>query len=327
METVQEGMLFRGRDFELIIDKTTGKISRFRFRGTELVREGPWPNFWRAPTDNDYGGQWQERLGVWKDAGPGILVTEVEATQISPYTGELLVRGELPTGDGSSYEIRYRVRGNGEVSVHGRLDPGTGSLPRMPRFGMRMELPREFENVVWFGRGPHESYWDRKAGSPVGRFRQTVSQQYHPYVRPQETGNRTDVRWFALENAAGTGLLVVAEGGSGPFGVGEEIMAGDRFRPGDPWPYLSFSALHFTQEDLDDGAEKDQRHAGELKERDLVAVNVDLLQMGVSGIHSWGTTALPKYSLPYGRYEYGFTLRPYSSGSPPVWEAARLRIR
>ena len=103
-------------------------------------------------------------------------------------------------------------------------------------------------------------------------------------------------------------------------------MAEDRDRVGTAWPHLSFSALHFTQEDLDDGPEKDQRHAGELEERDLVALNIDLRQMGVSGFNSWGTTALPKYSLPYGKYEYQFTLRPFQAGDAPPWELARERL-
>jgi len=327
METLQDGMRFSGPDFELVMNRTTGRITRYRFKGTDLLLTGPWPNFWRAPTDNDYGGRWQERLGVWKEAGPGIRVTAVEATQLTPYTGEFRVLGELPTADGATYEIRYTVRGDGDVQIHGTLSPGAGALPRMPRFGMRMELPAGFEAVEWFGRGPHESYWDRKAAASVGHFRSTVAGQYHPYVRPQETGNRTDARWFALEDGSGVGLLFLADGGSGPFGVDEEVMADDRYRPGTEWPYLSFSALHYTQGDLDDGPEKDQRHAGELKPRETVFVNVDLRQMGVGGINSWGPTALPEYSLPYGRYDYAFTLRPFDSGGPPPAEQARLRIR
>jgi beta-galactosidase len=327
METLQEGILFRGERFELVIDKGSGRITRYQYDGKDLLLSGPWPNFWRAPTDNDYGGRWQERLAIWKAAGSGIRVRETTATQLTPYTGEFLVRGDLPTGDGATYEVRYTVRGSGDVTVEGMLAPGIGELPRMPRFGMRLEMPRSFQDLEWFGRGPHETYWDRKAGARPGLFRGRVTDQFHPYVRPQETGNKTDVRWFALRNASGTGLLFIAEGGTGPFGIDEEILGGDRQLQGEAWPYLSFSALHFTQEDLDDGEEKNQRHAGELRERTLVAVNVDLRQMGVGGIHSWGITALPEYSLPYGRYRYRFTMRPFSAEDPPVPELARTRVR
>ena len=326
MEGTPDGFLFRGPDFELAIDGESGRITRYLYQGTELLLSGPWPNFWRAPTDNDYGGRWHDRLGVWKGAGPGMEVTHVEASLKYDRWGLVLVRGTLPTGDGATYEVRYTVWGNGEVTVGGTMTPGSGELIRMPRFGMRMEMPREFEHLQWLGRGPHETMWDRKAGARVGLFGGLVSEQYHPYVRPQENGNKTDVRWFALRNGDGVGLLVLAEGGSGPFGVDEEIMAEDRDRVGTAWPHLSFSALHFTQEDLDDGPEKDQRHAGNLEERNLVALNIDLRQMGVSGFNSWGTNALPEYSLPYGKYEYQFTLRPFQAGDVPPWELARKRL-
>ena len=184
----------------------------------------------------------------------------------------------------------------------------------MPRFGMRMELPREFDHLEWFGRGPHESHWDRKAGTPVMLHTGLVADQYHPYVRPQESGNKTDVRWMTLRRESdGLGLMVMAEGGQGET-MGE-------------YPYLSMSVLHFTQEDLDDGPEKDQRHSGELKERELVAVNVDFRQMGVGGITSWGPTALPEYSLPYEDYTYRFTLRPLSGSDDRPGELARKRYR
>jgi beta-galactosidase len=327
VETRVGRIMMAGPDFGMEIDGNTGEIRAYAFRGTELIQKGPQPNFWRAPTDNDYGGRWQEKLGVWKDAGPGIVMETVDVTRLAPHAVEVRARGSLPADPGSAYELVYTVFGNGDVAVESSLKAGAEELPRMPRFGMRMELPRSLDQLQWFGRGPHESMWDRKAGTPVGVYESTVSEQYHPYVRPQESGNRTDVRWLALRNQAGTGLLILAEGGEGPFGVPEETMAENRSHPGAAWPYLSFSALHFTQEDLDDGAEKDQRHSGELRERDFVALNVDLRQMGVGGINSWGPTALPDYTLPYGSYRYRFTLRPFSAGDLPPEDLARLRYR
>jgi beta-galactosidase len=303
-----------GPDFGLEISGTTGEILAFAFRGAELMRKGPQPNFWRAPTDNDYGGQWQEKLGMWKDAGPGILMESVDVVRLAPYAVEVRARGTLPIDAGAVYEILYTIFGNGDVVVESKLTAGDGELPRMPRFGMRMELPREFDHLQWLGRGPYESYWDRKAGTPVMTFQGLVSDQFHPYVRPQETGNKTDVRWMTFRRAIdGLGLMVLAKGGGG------ESMGED--------PYLSMSALHYTQEDLDDGPEKDQRHAGELRERDLVAVDVDFRQMGVGGITSWGPTALPQYSLPYEDYSYGFILRPITASDDQPWELARKRYR
>ena len=309
----------------LVFDREFGRIVSYRFRGRELFRSGPRPGFWRPSTDNDYGGRWQEKLGVWKRAGSGADIRSVVVRRDEPGQATVVVEATLPLSDEPEHRTTYRVLGNGEVQVESVLLPGGGKQPRMPRFGMEMALPGAFRHLWWFGRGPHESYWDRKAGARVGLFRGLVSDQAHPYIRPQETGNRTDVRWLALADDAGTGLMVVAGGGSGPLGAagaGGEPAA----RPTRHVPFLSFSALPYTTEDLDDGPRKDQRHGGELKARDFVSLEVDLMQMGVGGITSWGPTALPRYSLPYGAYRHRFILRPFSPGDGPLRELARRRF-
>jgi len=314
VETRVGRIMVAGPDFGLEISGTTGEIVAYAFRGAELIRRGPQPNFWRAPTDNDYGGRWQQRLGVWRDAGPGIVMETVDATRLAPYAVEVEAKGIMSNDDGARYDLVYTIFGNGDIIVESSLMAGEGELPRMPRFGMRMELPREFDKMEWFGRGPYESHWDRKAGTPVMTFAGLVSDQYHPYVRPQESGNKTDVRWMTFRRESdGLGLMVMAGGGEGET-MGE-------------YPYLSMSALHFTQEDLDDGPRKGQRHSGELKERSLVAVNVDFRQMGVGGITSWGPTALPEYSLPYENYRYRFILRPITGSENRPGEIARERYR
>jgi beta-galactosidase len=314
VETRVGRIMVAGPEFGMEISEATGEILSYGFMGADLISKSPQPNFWRAPTDNDYGGRWQNRLGVWKDAGPGIVMETVDVTRLAPFAVEIRARGAVPIDDGAHYELVYTILGNGDVIVESSLSAGNEELPRMPRFGMRMELPREFDHLEWFGRGPHESHWDRKAGTPVGAYESSVSNQYHPYVRPQESGNKTDIRWMTFRrDRDGLGLMVIAEGGEG------ETMGG--------YPYLSMSALHYTQEDLDDGPQKDQRHSGELKERDLVAVNVDFRQMGVGGITSWGPTALPQYSLPYENYSYRFILRPITASDDRPWEFARERYR
>ena len=212
----------------------------------------------------------------------GTTVTRVSDTEI-----RIVTEGTVPVGS-SLYRTTYSILGNAEVIIDNHFIPGGANLPRMPRFGMQLTIPGAFSNVDWYGRGPHESYWDRKAGA-----RGTVSEQFHPYIRPQENGNKTDVRWMALSNDAGTGLLIIG------------------------MPLLSMSALHYLMEDLDPGEQKQQRHSGELAERDLVNVHVDLRQMGVGGINSWGTTALPQYSLDYEEYRYRFRLRPFSGPLDP----------
>jgi len=188
------------------------------------------------------------------------------------------------------------------VGIEQHFMPGQEGLPRMPRFGMQLAIGSRFDRATWYGRGPHESYWDRKAGARLGRWTSSVSDLAHPYVRPQETGNRTDIRWMALTDRAGAGVLIVGE------------------------PSFSGSALRFLPEDLDTGDEKRQTHWGELRERDLISVQVDQRQMGVGGTNSWGTTALDEYSIQYGELRYSFLMQPLKPGGAPAAELAR-RLR
>ncbi len=289
-----------GDDFEVTFDKAAGVLASYEYRGVERLLSGPQPNFWRAPTDNDFGGRWQLKLAIWRHAGANRTLRDMTVEKVNDRQVRIRTTWDLEAG-GSTYTTSYTVLGNGEIIVENHFVPGDTTLPRMPRFGMRMTMPKQFSNVEWFGRGPHESYWDRKAGAPMGRYQGTVAEQFHPYVRPQETGNKTDVRWMALTNDEGEGLLFVG------------------------MPVLSMSALHFTIEDLDPGERKAQRHAGDLVERDLVSLNVDFKQMGVGGINSWGPTALPKYSLEPDEYTYGFRLRPFNADDGPPDELARQR--
>jgi len=291
-----------GDDFSVTFDKTTGLLSSYQYKGVELLLSAPQPNFWRAPTDNDFGGRWQLKLAVWRDAGASRTLRGVVIEKVNDRQVRIETTSDLEVGN-STYTTSYTILGSGEIVVQSRFEPGDTTLPRMPRFGMQMTIPKQFYRVEWFGRGPHESYWDRKAGAPIGRYESTVSEQLHPYIRPQENGNKTDVRWMALTNDEGAGLLIIG------------------------MPVLSMSALHFTIDDLDPGEQKAQRHAGELVERDLVNLNVDFKQMGVGGITSWGPTALPKYSLPPEEYNYGFRLRPFTAEDGPPDELARERYK
>jgi beta-galactosidase len=289
----EEAATISGDDFSIAFDKRTAVLASYVYKGKELILSGPRPNFWRPPTDNDFGGGWQRKLAVWRNAGANREITEVTVNQLGPRAVRIETTAALKDVR-ATYRTYYTILGNGDIIIENRFLPEDTVLPRMPRFGMQMTLPREFSHIQWFGRGPHESYWDRKAGAAVGRYEGTVSEQYHPYIRPQESGNKTDVRWLALTNDEGTGLLIVG------------------------MPLLSMSALHYINDDLDPGDTKQQRHSGELVERDLVNLNIDYKQMGVGGINSWGPTALPRYSLEYREYNYSFRLRAFAreDGSP-----------
>ena len=185
----------------------------------------------------------------------------------------------------------YQVAGDGSIQVRYAFEPiGESQQPPLLRIGMQTDMPKTFDRMSWYGRGPEESYEDRKYGAHIGQYQGTVREQFHPYIRPQETSNKSDVRWMALRDARGFGLL----------------FAGDM--------PLSTSALHFYAGDLDPGEEKQQMHAAELRERNLTHVRIDYRQSGLGGINSWGALPLEEYRLPYRAYSYSFRIYPLASG-------------
>jgi beta-galactosidase len=167
---------------------------------------------------------------------------------------------------------------------------------------MRLTMPAGFDSVTWHGRGPQETYWDRKTGAAVGLYRAVTTEMGHPYGRPQETGTRTDVRWMAVTNASGAGLLAVG------------------------LPLLEASALPYLQEDLDEGQVKINRHATDVPRRPLTEVRLDWHQMGVGGDNSWGARQHEQYRLPVRVYEWGMRLRPFGRGDGSPFALARVAL-
>jgi beta-galactosidase len=290
----------RGRDFEIGIGRSSGAIESFVAWGKQLINPGGelTPNFWRAPTDNDIGNNMPKRLGVWRQAGADRKIQTVAVEQIAPQLVRVTAQATLPGVKDSPYRTTYTIYGTGDVVVEGALEPAS-DLPDLPRFGMQMTLPGEFDTMTWFGRGPHESYWDRKTGAAVGMYYGPVSRQIHLYVRPQETGNKTDVRWVTLTNKDGVGLLATSQGGS----------------------LLNASAWPCTLQDIEDA-----KHIHELPTRDFVTLNLDYQQMGVGGDDSWGAPVHKEYTLPAKPYSYRFRLRPYSRSMGDVRYFARLAL-
>ena len=286
-----------GKSFELVVGKSSGAIESFKFDGKELIAEPLIPNFWRAPTDNDNGNGMPRRLGIWRRAGQDRKVDKVTSEQISPQVVRIRSQASLPVGDNWKYISTYTVFGSGDVIVSGSIEPGAQLTQNLPRFGMQMAIPGNFSTMSWFGRGPHESYWDRKTGSAVGLYSGPVEEQFHQYVRPQETGNKTDVRWVVLTNKDGAGLLAIG------------------------MPLLYASAWPFTMDDLEKAT-----HTNELPRQDTITVNLDYKQMGVGGDDSWGARTHPEYTLPPKAYSYRFRLRPYTPAMGDIDFVARKTI-
>jgi beta-galactosidase len=287
-------------DVRAVVDRRSGLVRSYRVGDRELLEAPLAPDFWRAPNDNDFGAGAQVEQAVWRDAGAGFEVGGVEVVRGSA-SAQVVVTGALAAGP-TPLTLRYRMRADGVLEVTQEMQPAEGeSLPRLARFGMRTRLPSRYHATEWYGRGPGESYQDRTDGERLGRWSLDVADWAFPYVRPQETGNRTGVRWLALRDDDGFGLLVAGE------------------------PEVEATAIPYAREDLDPGDEKAQRHWAELRPRDAIFLNVDFKQMGVAGIDSWGATALPRYTLPYGPYGYSFRLRPLRPGEDAAVEGRALR--
>ncbi len=288
-------------DFEFVFDLAAGTIASYRYRGVDLLRTGPEPNFWRPPTDNDYGKEMPRRQGVWRHAGRDRTVDKVEYWQNSDRDVEIYVTA-LPAAGESRFLTHYHVFGTGEVVITNEFEPGTESIPDLPKLGITLTLPRSIERVDWLGRGPYENYWDRKTGAAVGAYSSTVEELFFSYIRPQETGNRADVRWVALTNEEGVGLLAVSDS------------------------VMSFSALLYADEDLDEGDSYTYRHTFDLEPRDYVTLDLDYAQMGLGGDTSWGARPHPQYRLPPRRYEYSVRLLPFGPGDGAPSEIALQRF-
>ena len=301
LDQTQNRAVIKGKTFTLTFDKEKGTISSIFFNENELIQKGPLPNFWRAPNDNDFGNGMPERCKIWLDAGTKRRIEGVSVKKTGTAQVEIDMVSLLEAGD-SRYTSRFIVLGSGDVFIENRFTPGSQDLPELPRFGMQMVLPKELDNMEWYGRGPHESYWDRKTGAAVGLYRGKVFDQHHPYIRPQESGNKTDVRWVALTDDQGTGLLAVG------------------------MPLLSVSANHYLLEDFENGPEKEQRHATDLPKRDLVTWNLDYKQMGVGGDNSWGARPHDKYTLFPKEYTYRFRLRPFSTKEENPMELSKQKF-
>ena len=217
------------------------------------------PNFWRVPTDNDLGWKVPELMGAWKDAGRSAKLHSLEGAT-SAEGATISAELTLPVKH-ALLGLTYILRPDGTLRMIVALNIPQAA-PELPRIGMQLAIPGTWNSIAWFGRGPHESYPDRKTSAAIGLYRSTVEDWITPYVRPQENANRTDVRWIEFGEPAGARL---------------RISATDRLLGISAWPY--------TQEDL---ATATHHHL--LPRRDSITVNVDGFQMGVGGDTSWGRT-------------------------------------
>lgn len=304
----------KGQDFAVVFDKVNGVISSFKQNENELIQSGPVPNFWRAPTDNDFGNRLNIRSRVWRDAGKNRRVVSVSVDKKSENTAMVEFKIDLVNENGekiADYESGYTVYGSGDVVVNNHFKMAKDDLPEIVRMGMNLIMPRRFDQMSWLGRGPHESYVDRKTGAFVGLYSGSVADQYWAYLRPQENGNKTDVRWMTITDAEGNGLFFQG------------------------MPLLEVSAHHNLLEDFESEMRSFEnqpgktpalnRHTTDVKPRDLTSVNVDFMQMGVGGDNSWGAMTHEEYRLTGKEYSYSFRMRGIAGGDD-VLKLAKMKL-
>lgn len=283
-------VMIEGENFNIQFAKADGFMDKYMVDGLDMIKEGAklTPNFWRAPTDNDFGAGLQQKYAVWKN--PEFKLVSLKS-EMKDGLAVVSAEYEMPSvSAGTKLQLTYEINNRGAVKVNQKLVAEKGAkVSNIFRFGMQMVMPKSFENISYYGRGPIENYIDRKWATELGVYNQTVTNQFYAYIRPQENGNKTDIRWWKQLNEAGRGLQFVAEA---PF---------------------SASALHYTIESLDSGWEKKQEHSNEVEPADLTNFLIDKVQMGLGCVDSWGAIPREEYMLPYGDYEFTFIMQPINN--------------
>lgn len=298
-----------------VFNKQTGLVTSYQVNGTDYFKDGfgIQPNFWRGPTDNDYGNGMPSRLQVWKQSSKDFQVTAAHASMDGK---SAVIQADYLLKAGNIYRMTYRVYPSGVVKVDAVFAPVGGDVAKLnvPRIGVRFRLPALMNQVEYFGRGPGENYVDRKMGTHVGLYKTTADQMYFPYVRPQENGHRTDTRSLALTQKNGRGLTIIADSTIGFNALrnsiddfdSEEALPHPR-----QWSNFSEAEAANHNEEAARNVLRRMHHINDITPRDFVEVCVDMMQQGVAGYDSWGAAPYGKYALSAGKeYKWGFTIVP-----------------
>ncbi len=279
-------IIVKGENFQIDFKRNSGFLCRYMIDGKPVLNEGTElkPNFWRAPTDNDFGAKLQEKYSVWKN--PKMDLQSIKAEINKDGIGEVSVTYDMPEVSGQLL-LSYEINNEGAVKVKQLLKASKDAeVSEMFRFGMKLEMPESYDFIKYYGRGPGENYVDRKDSEFIGLYQQKVEDQAYSYIRPQETGTKSDVRWWKQVDVSGKGIGFKSDAA------------------------FSMSALNYTVESLDDGIEKDQSHFNQVKKSDFVTICIDKVQMGLGCVTSWGAVPRPEYRIPYQNLEFEFILTP-----------------
>lgn len=278
-------LTFTSGDVSGEIDLKNGNISNYKNGKGMSSANTPEPFFWRAPTDNDFGNQMPTKLGIWRNAHVNKKLKNISVGEQNADGVKVIADYEL-TGIAVPYTVEYKILNDGAIQITPSMDITNRNLPELPRFGMRMILPKNFDNITYFGRGPWENYSDRNESSFIGLYKDNSKNMFTSnYIRPQENGYRTDVRWLTVTNEKGNGYRI------------------EGLQP------ICFSAIEYSTEALDPGLTKKQQHPTDLRPSENIYLQIDLNQRGVAGDQSWGALPHKPYRLEDKKYSYSYILR------------------
>jgi beta-galactosidase len=294
----EEQIILQNDLTRMALDPVTGELLNWTFREQLITDQAIRPNFWRAPTDNDLGNGMHLWAALWKRSTEEARATLAEGPSRSGSNILFAVSYSFPD-QVASLKVQYTLSRDGSLQVDYHFTPLKDSLPNIPRLGMYLSLPMGFTQISWYGRGPHETYWDRKTSGKIGIYQSRVADQFHRYSRPQETGNLTDLRWMRLSADTLTLTAYPADsflinGSAWPFGTAELD-----FEPGIDGGESASGLVPVTT-----------KHGAHIKSGPRVQWNIDHLQMGVGGDNSWGRPVHKEYTIPPGEYHYSSTLVP-----------------
>ncbi len=294
--TENNGLLVvKGEDFSVTIDTKSASITEYLSNGVQIIKNGPEPNFWRATIDNDKGNNMGTRCSEWRYAGSKRSVTSSKVTKVSDTETRVDFNISLPQAGSSSMTMSYTIYGSGDILVDYKVTPDA-TMDELPNVGTLITVPGGFEKVTYLGRGPHENYYGRNRSSYEGLYTTFADSMTIPYMEIGETGQRTDVKWAALTNSAGVGIMVVGS------------------------PVMEFSAQHFTPEDLEKTV-----HPWDLKRNADITLRVDYRQQGLGGVNSWGAKPQGYQMLPAKQtYSHKFRICPLKGKVENLSDVAKL---
>ncbi len=283
-------VMLSGQGFSVTFDKKAGRMISLKNKKEEILESGPYPGFWRVPTDNDEGGGEKSFASQWRNASLDtldLISSEIKTVRINSHAYKVNLTNKLksPLGEMTVQAI-YTIFATGDIHVSYTFTP-EGQWPFLAKTGVQLQMPPSFIKTQWYGNGPHETYADRKTSGRIGLYAGTVAAQHFPYISPQENGNKTDVRWASVTNSEGLGILMISD-----------------------------SVFNFNVHDYTDNALLNAKsRASELKRGNITSVHIDYKQMGLGGDDSWSPRVHPEYLIPAKSYNYSFRLRPIDKSS------------